>query len=236
MNPKSILITGTDTAVGKTTVACGLAASLSLRGRKVGVFKPAETGCEPGPDGRLQPADAARLLYFSDCRHDLETVCPYKFREPLAPLVAAQREGVDIDFDRLGRCHRQIASAHDITLIEGAGGLLVPITPTATFADLAAHLNVPLVVVVASRLGAINHALLTVRYAQAVGLRILGYVINFVSASSDRAAETNVQVLSDWLGPPLGVVPYLGEIEITQAARRHLAEVFSARLRLEAFE
>jgi dethiobiotin synthetase len=230
---QSIFLTGTDTGIGKTTVACGLAAALHDRGLRVGVFKPAETGCHPRSDGGLEPEDARRLQFFSGCRLDVESVCPYALREPLAPWVAAQRADVRISLDVLARSYHAISADHDITLIEGAGGLLVPITATATYADLAARLGVPILIVVGSRLGAINHALLTIRYARAIGLRTLGYVINFLSAQTDAAAETNVSVLTDWAGPPLGVVPYLGEVSLTGATQRRLAEVFAAQLRLD---
>jgi dethiobiotin synthetase len=230
---KSILITGTDTGVGKTTVTCGIAAALSHRGHQVGVFKPAETGCAHAADGSLHPADAARLKFFSGCEDDLQAICPYALREPLAPAVAAQRGGVGIDFAQLVRCHDTVASRHEVTLIEGAGGLLVPLTPVLTFADLAAQLRIPVLVVVASRLGAINHALLTMRYARFVGLQVLGYVINFLAAETDLAAETNTGILAEWLGPPLGIVPHLGEIADTSVERERLAELFSTQLRIE---
>jgi len=215
-------------------VACGIAAALRQRGYDVGVFKPAETGCPPAADGTMRPADAARLKFFAECRLDLSAICPYSFLEPLAPSVAADREGKPIDVERLVRCHDAVASRHDITLIEGAGGLLVPITPTLTFADLAARMQVPIVVVVGSRLGAINHALLTMRYARFVRLEVLGYVVNLLASQSDLATETNSAVLADWLGAPLGVVPHLGEVTETPAERHRFAELFSARLQIDA--
>jgi dethiobiotin synthetase len=229
----SIFITGTDTGVGKTTVACGIAAALRWRGHDVGVFKPAETGCLRGEDDALQPADAGRLRWFSACRLALPAICPYALRDPLAPAVAAQREGLSIEVERLVRCHETVAAQHDVTLIEGAGGLLVPLAPALTFADFAARLRVPVLVVVGSRLGAINHTLLTMRYARCVGLHVLGYVINSLTAEPDLAADTNIEVLAEWLGPPLGVVPHLGQVTDTAAERARFAEVFSARLRLD---
>lgn len=233
MRFKSIFVTGTDTGVGKTTVSAGIAASLSQRGWRVGVYKPAETGCAPDASGGRSAADAVRLQFFSACSADLDTICPYALREPLAPLVAAEREAVRIDPGRLAACYDAIARGHDITLIEGAGGLLVPLTPSVTFADFAKRLDVPVLVVVGSRLGAINHAMLTVRYAESIGLRVLGYVVNFFQADSDQAAQSNVDVLARLLGPALGVVPYLGEVSATEDARRQLAEVFSTRVRLD---
>jgi dethiobiotin synthetase len=229
----SILITGTDTGVGKTTVACGIAAALRRRGYHVGVFKPAETGCPRAADGTLQPADALRLKFFSGCQLSLPAICPYAFSEPLAPSVAAQREGIGIDVERLVRGHDAVASQHDVTLIESAGGLLVPLTPTLTFADLALRLRVPVLVVVGSRLGAINHSLLTMRYARFVGLHVLGYVVNSLTSEPDLAAETNVGVLAGWLGPPLCVVPHLGHVAETQAERERVAELFASRLRID---
>ncbi len=184
-------------------------------------------------NGILQAADAARLKFFSDCQLDLRAICPYTFREPLAPSVAAQREGIDIALERIVRCHDTVSSLHDVTLIEGAGGLLVPLTPQLTFADLAARLGVPVVVVVGSRLGAINHSLLTMRYARFVGLHVVGYVINSLAAKADLAAATNVGVLADWLGPPLAVLPHLGEIVETGAERERFAELFGRQLRIE---
>ena len=229
----SIFVTGTDTGVGKTTVSCGLAAALTVAGYSVGVFKPVETGCGAGMDGALQPADAIQLKFYADCRLDLRTVCRYVFREPLAPVVAARREDVWIDIDQLEADHAGIAAQHDVTLIEGAGGLLVPLTPTCTYADLAARLGSPVLVVVGSRLGAINHALLTVRYAQSIGLRVLGYVINFLSAGADLAATTNVGILEELLGPPMAIVPYLGAVRSTPADRSRLAALCGARCRLD---
>lgn len=231
MHTNSIFITGTDTGVGKTTVACGLAAALKDGGLTVGVLKPAETGCTLMPDDQLYPEDAARLTFFSASQIPLDVVCPYALRLPLAPLVAARHEGITIELGKIIACHHAIAAAHDVTLIEGAGGLLVPLTSDATFADLAARMDVPLLVVVGSRLGAINHALLTIRYAQSVGLRVAGYVINFLSGVDDEAARTNVGVLTDWLGPPLGVIPYLGPVEMTVADRQRLAKVFTEQMR-----
>ena len=234
MTFQSLFVTGTDTGVGKTTVACGIAAALRQSGCTVGVFKPSETGCRPGSDGQLQPNDALRLRFFAGSDLDLRTICPYPLREPLAPLLAAQRDGVRIDVDEICRIYGSIAAAHDLTLIEGAGGLLVPLAPGVTFADVAARLDAPLLVVVGSRLGAINHALLSVRYAQSMGLRVLGYVVNFLKPNPDLAERTNVKVLSDWLGPPLGVIDYLADLSMTAASRQRLAEHFTAHLRLDS--
>ena len=227
MRFNGLFVTGTDTGIGKTTVAAGIAAALSGRGHRVGVYKPAETGCAP------DPVDATRLKFFSGCAADLSVISPYALRDPLAPALAAEREGVSIDLDCLVRCYEAIAREHDITLVEGAGGLLVPLTASMTFADLARYLDIPMLVVVGSRLGAISHALLTVRYAKLFGLRVLGYVVNFFQPQIDDAAQSNIEALARWLGPALGVVPYLGEVEATDEERRRLAAEFPKYLQLD---
>ena len=230
---QSIFITGTDTGIGKTTVACGLAAGLFRRGQRVGVVKPVETGCVPHA-GRMLPQDAKRLSFFAECRLDLETVCPYMMPDPVAPLVAAERLGTRIEPARLIDACEAIAAQHDVTLIEGAGGLLVPIAEGFTFADLARRLEVPVLIVVGSRLGAINHALLTERVARASGLRIAGYIVNHLAEADDLATQTNVSVLTRWMGPPLGVVPYVGLVEETDAMRIRLAALFERVVALDA--
>ncbi len=232
MKFRTIFVTGTDTGVGKTTVLSAIVAACARRGLKVGVFKPAETGCKVDPDGRRLPADAIQLQFFSRCQLDLRAICPFALREPLAPLVAARREGVSIDSEELVRTHATMTAAHDITFVEGAGGLLVPIASGLTYADLAARLNALVVVVVGSKLGAINHALLTLRYAQLVGVRVLGYVVNFLTAEPDVAARTNVDVLTEWCGPPLGVIPFMHAVTLNDECGQRLADTAQAHIRL----
>lgn len=233
MKFRSLLITGTDTGVGKTHVSCGLAAAFAAGGLRVGVLKPVETGCPQNEDGKRAPQDARLLQLFSGCDAAPELICPYALRDPLAPLVAARREGVDIRIEKIEAAHCRITTAHDVTLVEGAGGLLVPIAPGLSYAELAARLDLAVVVVVASRLGAINHALLTVRHARSLGLRVLGYIVNFLTPGTDIAADTNVEVLHELLGPPLGVVPYWGVRESTSETRQRLAGEFARQVRVD---
>ena len=206
---KGIFITGTDTAVGKTFFACGLAALLKKSGYKVGVMKPVETGCGQD-DGKLVPQDAAALKEVSGCEIPLEQICPYQFREPLAPSVAAEREGARIDIDRLVSMYNKISVDHDITIVEGAGGLLVPLLPSYTYADFAKVLKLPLIVVAANKLGMINHLLLTLEHASCKGLSVLGYVLNQIESQPSLAAETNREALVSLTGVPcMGEVPYI---------------------------
>ncbi len=230
---KGIFVTGTDTGVGKTLVACGLAALLRESGYKVGVMKPAETGCAE-KDGKPFPQDAFYLKEASGCEEPLERICPYRLSEPLAPSVAAERAGVKIDISYIQTLYGEISEKHDITLVEGAGGLLVPIVPSYTYADLAKLLKLPLLVVAANRLGVINHLILTLEHASCRELRVLGYVLNHFEIQPSLAAETNTEALLSLTAVPcLGEIPFIEELE---AKRSSLADLFEDRLNLRMLE
>lgn len=230
---QAIFITGTDTGVGKTFVTCGLAALLKSHGYKVGVMKPAETGCELR-DGGLYAEDAERLRQASGCAEPLEKICPNRFAEPLAPSIAAERAGKTIDLERLLDLFYEIKQAHDVTLVEGAGGLMVPLLPSYTFADFARVAKLPVVVVAANKLGAINHLLLTLEHAGCRELTVLGYVLNNVFNDASLAAETNRQVLAGMTGVAcLGELPFLGRGESVSAAT---VDLFEAALELRNIE
>jgi dethiobiotin synthetase len=225
-----IFITGTDTGVGKTLFAASLAAYLSGLGYRIGVMKPAETGCEER-DGKLIPEDAVRLKEASGSAEPLEKICPYRLPEPLAPSIAAARAGVKIDIDHLMMIYDDISSKHDLTLVEGAGGLMVPLLPSYTYADLARVLKLPVIVVAANKLGAINHLLLTLEHASCKGLTVLGYVFNRVSNENSLAAATNREVLSGLTGfQCLGELPFL---ETAQAGKIFSPDVFEAEFDLK---
>ena len=225
-----VLISGTDTGIGKTLVACGIAAALTSMGKNVGVFKPVETGCTVR-DGDLYPADASLLAAYASSSQPLREVCPFRYAAPLAPSVAAALEKRPVNPADLKSHFDRHARRHDVVLVEGAGGLLVPIAADYTFADLATHLNIPLVIVVGSRLGALNHALLTFDCLQTRSIPVLGYVLNHPTRASDDAIQSNPQTLSGLTNVPcLGILPFLtlsGRIEtdrpvIRNAAIKHL--------------
>lgn len=228
-----IFITGTDTGVGKTLVACGLAALLRNLGYRVGVMKPAETGCEER-DGQLFPQDAFYLKEASGCSEPLEKICPYRLRDPLAPSVAADRSGVKIDIDHIERLYKELRSKHAFMIVEGAGGLLVPLLPHYTYADLARLLKLPVLVVAANRLGVINHLLLTLEHATCRGLQVLGYLLNRLDDQSSLAADTNREALLSLTAVPcLGEIPY---IEDLGAKRALLAGMFEGKLDLQPMQ
>lgn len=229
----ALFITGTDTGVGKTFFTCALAAYLKASGYRVGVMKPAETGCIDR-NGRLYAEDADFLKQASGSEQSIEQVCPYRLPEPLAPSIAAERAGVKISVDHLLDGLGDIKSAHDITLVEGAGGLMVPLLPSYTFADFASVAKLPVIVVAANKLGVINHLLLTLEHASCKGLLSLGYVLNQLESEPSLAAETNREVLAGLTGVRcLGELPFIapGDTDETQ-----ILELFERELDLRVIE
>jgi dethiobiotin synthetase len=199
-----LLVTGTDTGVGKTFVTCALAHALRALGRRVGVVKPVETGVDGEPD------DARRLAAAAHDPAPLDDVCPYRFRAPLAPGVAAAREGVTVDVERLAALIARRAGTVDVLLVEGAGGLLVPIAGATTYLDLARRTAAPLLVVAANRLGTVNHTALTARVAASEGVAVVGFVLSQPSPTTDASAETNADTIAAATGLRcLGVLPHL---------------------------
>lgn len=178
-----LFITGTDTGVGKTTLSCALIAALTLKGLRVAVCKPVETGCNPDEHGALQPLDALLLKHACNVSQSLDEVCPFRFVVPVAPFVAAQREGREISVEQICDVIEGLRARADVVLIEGAGGALVPITADLTYADLAQRYSWKSVVVVGSKLGALNHACLTFEVLKSRRIDLLGYVFNDFLAS-----------------------------------------------------
>ena len=207
---KGLFITGTDTGVGKTRVTAMLAVALRQRGLRVGVMKPVETGCLVEND-QLVAQDAAFLRQISGCTTSPAIITPYMFREPLAPALADT--GQEIDLAHIAYCYKELTASHDIVLVEGAGGLLVPLTERQNFLDLAVHLDLPLLVVARNILGTINHTALTVRVASE-RCRVVGIVLNMVTEEVQDVSQTsNAEALQIWGGAPLqGIIPYMPEV------------------------
>jgi len=174
VNGRGYFVTATDTGVGKTFVTAGLAAALRARGRDVAVFKPVQSGAladDPAGDAALLGAD-----------------CVYAFLAPLAPLVAARAEGRRIELEPILERAQKLEQEHEILLVEGAGGLLVPLSDNLDVAGLAAALDLPLIVVARAGLGTVNHTLLTIEAARARGLEVAGVVLN---GDSDESTDDN---------------------------------------------
>jgi dethiobiotin synthetase len=211
---KGVFVTGTDTDVGKTIVTAGLASLLINDGFDIGVMKPIETGC-PKRKGRLFPRDAVFLRAASGSKDRLSLINPYRFSKPLAPLIAAAIDHKEIKMGKISLAYEKLKKKHDVTFVEGAGGLLVPLTPRLTNLDLILKLALPLLVVVSSKLGAVNHALLTVNWARKNGIKVIGFVINLptpnrLNPRKNLAQKTNPMLIRSFAGVPiLGEVPYI---------------------------
>ncbi len=188
-----IFVTGTDTGVGKTAVAAALALFLRRMGLKVGVMKPVETGVE---DPALLGPDASLLQWAAGDASSPERISPYRFRAPLAPAQAAKREGVRIEPAALVEAVQQRSNGCDFLIVEGAGGLMVPINGGFLIADLVRALELPLLIVTRPQLGTINHTLLTVMAARTMEMPVTGFVINGMPARPDAAEAEAPHALS----------------------------------------
>lgn len=190
----AFFVTGTDTACGKTRVACALARALRESGRRVRVLKPVETGCrEHG--GRLVPEDALALAAAAGDDAPADRLCPYALPLAAAPEVAARAAGIAIGFERIAAAFETARADADALVIEGAGGILVPVAPGIDMAELARRLELPLVIVARAALGTINHTLLTLEAARARGLRVLGVAISHTEPELPAASMRNLEAL-----------------------------------------
>jgi dethiobiotin synthetase len=197
-------ITGTDTGVGKTYLSAVLLGLMRRRGLNVAAMKPVETGVKVDDPA----SDAMRLRDAAGALDAVERVRPILLAEPLAPWVALSRAGGSMDLDALDAAFHALAEGRDAILVEGAGGLLVPITRDLAYDGLFAKWGLELVVVAGNRLGALNHTLLTVRAAHAEGLRVRGVVLNALGPEPGGIAErTNLEALGSLL-EPVPVLPF----------------------------
>lgn len=209
---KALIIAGTDTGVGKTAFCGGLAAALVQAGVDIGVMKPVESGCRR-EGGRLVASDALFLRGLALSGDEVRLVNPYALEQPLAPALAARTEGVDISIEVVKEAFLQLSLRHELMLIEGAGGMLSPLSAEWSLPDLALALDAPMVIVARNTLGTINHCLLSLHYARSRRIRIMGMVLNQVSPESGPVQETNPGAVRDWgKAPLLGVMPFLSEV------------------------
>ena len=201
-----LFITGTDTGVGKTYVAALIARKLAVAGHRVGVYKPAASGCRR-TDGELVADDAVELWEAAERPGDLEHVCPQRFEAPLAPNLAARAERRQVDADLLARGLAYWRERSDVIVVEGVGGLMSPVAENAYVADLAAAFGFPLVVVSRNVLGTINQTLQTLITAgvRCPGLPIAGVVLNHPAETSadDASLSLNRRELTQRCDRPI---------------------------------
>ena len=220
---RGVFITATDTSVGKTTVAAGLAGFLKKEGVNVGVMKPVASGAVEREPGKLVSQDAQTLVEFSGSRDPLDWINPYCLATPVTPFLAAKIEGVRIEFDKIRSCFHEISGRHAFVVVEGAGGVMSPISDNLLVVDVIRALNLPAVIVSRATLGTINHTLLTLECLQIRQIETLGFLLNRFPKNPGLAERTNAEIIVS-----VGSILHLGSIP-------ELGELFSQQDVVEAF-
>ncbi|MDR5853353.1 dethiobiotin synthase [Caballeronia sp. LZ062] len=217
MTALSLFVAGTDTEIGKTFVSCALLHGFAHHGLRAAAMKPIASGAVMR-DGVLHNEDADQLDAAATVALPPDMRTPFMMREPIAPHIAAAREGIALDIGRIVEAHREASTLADIVVVEGVGGFRVPLDETHDTADLAVALNVPVVLVVGMRLGCISHALLTAEAIAARGLTLAGWVANRVDPNM-LYPEENIATLKQRIAAPLlGVIPHLTSRDAALAA------------------
>jgi dethiobiotin synthetase len=200
----ALFITGTDTGIGKTVIAGAIADYFRRRSTKVGVCKIVATGCESRREG-LVSEDAEFLAHCADASFPLDVICPQRYAEPLAPAIAAERAGQPLDWSAIQRSLTEISSKSEVMIVEGVGGIMVPLDGKHTVLDVARWLQIPTLIVARPGLGTINHTLLTINALRSANVKIGGVVINRYPTDNPAIAdETNPRAIEKW-----GKVPVL---------------------------
>src|SRR5208283_4451720 len=223
---KGVFITGTDTGVGKTIAAAVLIRALIKKGIKVAAMKPIETGCL-NRDGSLIPPDGMFLKSVAQMDTTIDLVSPIRFEQPLAPMVASELEGKAVELRKIIDSYRILSGQYSFMVVEGAGGLLVPIVKMKKkgdradqrayfMVDLMRELRLPVIIVTRPTLGTINQTLLTVNHALLTGLEVVGVLINNAQAPGNSLAEkTNPLVLEELCPVPiLGILPHINDVTL----------------------
>ncbi len=226
---RGIFISGTDTEVGKTVISAGLAVYISSQGVSVGVMKPVQTGCE------AESTDLKFMLKAAQIDEQIKEANPYCLKLPAAPSLAAQIAGVKINPADIISAYQKLQAYYEIVIVEGAGGLIVPINDKYTFADLITELNLPLVIVGRAGLGAINHTCLSVEYAKAAGISVMGIILNQCTPGRLGIIEKNNPAIIERLcGVPVwGIIPYSAKINVEQGRLDDIASLMRDNLCLD---
>ena len=204
---KGLFVAGTDTNVGKTILTGAIAAYLKKNKIQVGVMKPIESGS-------LERSDALFLKKMASVDDPLDLINPYFFEAPLAPAIAAQLEKKEILLDRIFNSFQKLFTFHSLLLVEGAGGLFVPLTKEKTILDLIQLLQLPVLLVARAGLGTINHTLLSIEALKTRKVQIAGVILNHTTPEADLSSRYNFETLKEWTDIPIwGEFPYLKNIE-----------------------
>jgi dethiobiotin synthetase len=215
--PQSYFVIGTDTNVGKTYVASALLRHFVSSGKRAVGMKPVASGCELSAhgiwQGQLVNDDVVALYEAGNVPAALELINPYHFVPAIAPHIAAEKAGVEIDIDLIVRSYQTLAEMADVVVVEGAGGFFVPVSDQQTLADLAVKLKLPIMLVVGMRLGCINHALLTVEAIRARGLTLAGWVANRIDPDMPMFDENLASLRQRIEAPCLSMIGWQGKAE-----------------------
>jgi dethiobiotin synthetase len=209
---RGLFVTGTDTGVGKTVLACAIAADLAERGEAVSVFKPVVTGLAETRDG---PPDHERLRACARSPQSAADVAPYLFDPPVSPHLAAEHAGVTIEPHSLRAAAHAAGAAGDVLVAEGVGGLLVPLTRDYLVRDLAADLGLPVVIAARPGLGTISHTLMTVECARAAGLNVKAVVLTPWPPNPTEMHRSNAETIARLACVEVATLP---ELDLTRLA------------------
>jgi len=227
--PKGIFITGTDTGVGKTIVTAAIAWNLKQAGKKVAVMKPVQTGTIISG-----PTDIEFVQKVLGPDSPLDVSCPYMFPDPVAPLVASMLAGERIDIERIKESYSDLSGQNETVVVEGAGGILVPILEDYFMSDLALDLNIPILIVTRPNLGTLNHTLLTLESAKRKGLEIAGIVISNYPWDPGIPEQTNPELILSMTGVNiLGVLPHDNSISVEKGDIGNLRDLAKSGLSKE---
>lgn len=206
-----VFVTGTDTDCGKTLISGGIARALHHKGFNVGVMKPVATWGdpyrEPGARTKWISEDALHLRQAAAVSDSLSLINPICFKAAMAPWPASRQEKKSIDLNRIYAAYKELVRRHDFMVVEGAGGLMVPITRTFFMKDLIKKLQLPALIVCSPTLGTLNHTLLTVAALKQFGIPLAGIIMNNYQGKT-RAEQTNAHVLGKILDRRIIVVPH----------------------------
>ena len=211
-----LFVTGTGTGVGKTIVASALAGLFARKGYSVGVLKPVQTGAERNASGILESQDARFIASSCGCEAVGRTLNPYCFEPACSPHLAAEMAGASICPNEIESAYKELSEQYEIVIVEGAGGLMVPLTTDFFICDLVHMLDIPLLIVSLNTLGTINHSILTVRQALLADLNVLGFIFNHpVSGPVGFVEETNPRIVQDLTGIEVfGTIPYDSHLRV----------------------
>lgn len=201
---RAFFITGTDTGVGKTRVACALLRAFAAQGKRVVGMKPIAAGSDE--NGRFD--DLEMLRSVSNVQAAMQHISPFRFAPAIAPHIAAQLAGIQISFEPIIKAFRELQRQADVVVVEGAGGIAVPLNEHQDMADLVVALDIPVILVVGMRLGCLNHALLSVQAIRHKGLRLSGWIANYVTSDMPAAKQNENALFERLEAPLLSSMPY----------------------------